>query len=119
MKKHLQKKQVSSTKLVFVILKNTEEKKHENYICENINKCTQKKGTKRHPKVCKNYTKYNKCRFNDDCAYHHEKEENIKEELNEQFKLAMLKHERDIQELNKEVTYMKNKIHTLTLELDM
>ena len=65
--------------------------------------------------MCKNYTK---CRFNDDCAYHHEKEGNIQEELNEQFKLAMLKHERDIQELNKEVTYMKNIIHTLILELE-
>ena len=92
-------------------------KKHENEICENINECTKQKCTKRHPKVCKNYTKYNKCRFNDVCAYYHEKEGNIQEELNEQFKLAMLKHERDIQELNKEVTNMKHIIHTLTLEL--
>lgn len=69
--------------------------------------------------MCKNYTKYNKCRFNHVCAYHHEKQENIQEEINEQFKLAMLKQERDIQELNKEVTNMKNVIPTLTLELVM
>ena len=31
--------------------------------------------------------------------------------------IIMLKHERDIQELNKEVTNMNNIIHTLTLEL--
>jgi hypothetical protein len=37
--------------------------------------------------------------------------------MNEQFKLAILKHERDIQELNEEVNKMKNIIHTMTLEL--
>ena len=58
-----------------------------------------------------------KCRFNNTCAYQHKENENNQEEVIEQFKLAILKHEKDIHELNDEVTKMKNIIHTVTLEL--
>ena len=67
--------------------------------------------------MCKNYMKNNKCRFNSDCAYSHEENENNQTKLNEQFKLAMLKHEKDIEELNKEVNNLKNMINAMTLEL--
>ena len=92
-------------------------KKHENTICEKASECTEEKCIKRHPKICKNYIKDNNCRFNNKCAYHHKENENNQEQMNEQFKLAILKHERDIQELNEEVNKMKNMIHTMTLEL--
>ena len=37
--------------------------------------------------------------------------------MNEQFKLAILKHGRDINDLNEEVNKTKNIIHTMTHEL--
>ena len=57
------------------------------------------------------------CRSYNTCAYQHKENENNKETVIEQFKLAILKHERDIHELNNEVNKMKNIIHTMTLEL--
>ena len=108
---------VNSTKQAFASLKNTAGKRHENAICEKASECTKEKCIKRHPKICKNYIKDNKCQFNTKCPYHHQENENNQEQMNEQFKLAILKHERDIQELNEEVNKMKNIIHTMTLEL--
>ena len=92
-------------------------KKHDNTICEKAGKCTEEMCIKRHPKICKSYTTNNKCRFNNACAYQHKENENDQEKVIEQFKLAILKHERDIHELHDEVTKMKNIIHTRTLEL--
>ena len=71
-------------------------KKHENTICDKSNECMEEKYIKRHPKLGKNYIKYNKCRFNNECAYLHKEDENSQEKLNEQLKLSILIHERDI-----------------------
>ena len=68
-------------------------------------------------KICKNYTQNTKCRFNNTCAYQNKENENNQEKATDYFKLAILKYERDICELNDEVKDMKNIIHTMTLGL--
>ena len=82
-------------------------KKHDNIICDKRNECTTEKCIKRHPKMCKNYMKNNKCRFNSDCAYSHEDSEDSQTKLNDQFKLAMVKHEKDIQFFLKDILNIK------------
>ena len=63
------------------------------------------------------HTQNNKCRFNNTCAYQHKENDNNQEKVIKQFKLAIIKHERYIHELNNEVNKMKNIIHIMTLEL--
>ena len=57
-------------------------KMHENTICEKAGECTEENCIKRHSKICKNYIKDNKCRFNNKCAYHHKENENNQEQIN-------------------------------------
>ena len=78
---------------------------------------TEEKCIKRHLKIGKNHTQNNKCRLNNTCDYQHKENENFQEKVTDQFKLAILKHDRDILELNDEVNNMKNVIHTMTLGL--
>jgi hypothetical protein len=92
-------------------------KKHENKMCEIIDECKNQNCTKRHPQICRNYTKNNKCRFLNDCAYLHKQSSNIQEKLMEQMSLLMLKHDKDIEKLTDEVKGMKEIIQTLTEEL--
>ena len=53
--------------------------------------------------------KNNKCRFNNTCAYQHKENYKNQDKIIEQFKLAILKHERDIHELTNEVKKLKIK----------
>ena len=45
-------------------------KQHVEELCEIAN-CKSKACSKRHPKVCKFFTQYNRCRYNEKCAYSH------------------------------------------------
>ena len=45
-------------------------KQHVEELCE-ISNCKSKACSKRHPKVCKFFTQYNSCRYNEKCAYTH------------------------------------------------
>ena len=66
--------------------------------------------TKRHPKLCKNYSKSGKCRFNGDCKYSHEEsKKSIKQdEINQSIANIMSKHEQEINILKEEMNQLKS-----------
>ena len=55
--------------------------------------CTSRECIFRHPKVCKNYKRDETCRFNDQCAYKHEKDSeqkiNVKDHIKNHEKLIV------------------------------
>ena len=75
------------------------QKQHFNVVCPDIPNCNNDLCFKRHPKACKNYAKYNKCRFQQ-CAYSHEKNEH-------QSKVEKL--EKEVNELTLEVEELKKR----------
>ena len=47
-------------------------KVHEGRICQNSNKCIRKDFIRRHPKICKPFSKEEGCTFKNDCSYLHD-----------------------------------------------
>ena len=82
--------------------------KHENTLCENTEHCGKDSCSKRHPKVCRNFSNNGICRHKEKCAYKHVQSEN-QTDLNEQIKQGLLKHE--------EVNTRRNLIQYMALEL--
>ena len=72
------------------------QKQHVNVVCPDIPNCNNDLCFKRHPKACKNYAKYNKCRFQQ-FAYSHEKNE----------------HQSKVEKLEKEVNELKLEVEEL------
>ena len=92
-------------------------KRHEDQICENLNQCTEEKCLKRHPKICKHYSKNGKCWYKEGCAYLHKDSVGTQGNLNLQVSLLLLKHNEDIRVLTKEVNVLKNFINLFAVEL--
>ena len=58
-------------------------KRHVNEMCSNRN-CSDKLCTYRHPRACKYFNNYRRCKFGNQCAYyHHPLEENVLSRLEE------------------------------------
>ena len=51
--------------------------KHENGICPKEARCSSSKCPYTHPKACRNFSREGICKFGEDCAYKHEKINNI------------------------------------------
>ena len=77
--------------------------KHENTLCPKEDTSTSRDSIFRHPKVCKNYTRHETCRFNDQCAYKHEKDSDQKINIKELIK----NHEKDIGAIKDEMNQLK------------
>ena len=92
------------------------QKKHENTLFENTENRSKDNCSKRHPKVCRNFSNSGVCRHKEKCAYKHVQNEN-QSELNEQIKQGLLKHEMDIKLLNEEVNTLRNIVQYMSLEL--
>ena len=75
------------------------QKKHENTLFKNTEHFGKDSCSKRHPKVCKNFSNNGICRHKEKCPYKHVQSEN-QTNLNEQIKQGLLKHEMDIKLLN-------------------
>ena len=76
-------------------------KKHENKVCENRNECTNNECRYRHPRLCKYFSRFGHCKFAEGCAYSHSID-------NKSMK---------IEELEKEVTELKEDMKKLKIEL--
>ena len=72
---------------------------------------------RRHPQICRNFSKNYKCRFNEECAYSHQNKVDSQHHLNEQVTLLLLKPEKNIKALTEEVNTLKNIINTISAEL--
>ena len=77
--------------------------KHENTLCPKEDTCKSRECIFRHPKVCKNYIRHETCRFNDQCAYKHEKDSDQKIYVKELIK----NHEKDIGAIKDEMNQLK------------
>ena len=93
------------------------EKKHESQVCDDTFVCKKDRCEKRHPQICKNFNKNEKCRFKGGCAYLHEKKGAKQEILNEQIQHVMMKHEKEITYLTQEVNMLKALVQNMTLEM--
>ena len=82
------------------------QKEHIDIICSENTKCENNGCVKRHPKPCKYFTRYNKCKF-DKCAYLHVKEGNI-------IKIEDL--EKQVSALTQEMVELKKTNHEMVIE---
>ena len=73
-------------------------------ICNN-NQCSVVTCLYRHPRVCKYFNKFGRCKFEDSCAYLHKSEDKISELRREQ--------EKEIDKLKKDVKDLKNQVNEL------
>jgi hypothetical protein len=89
---------------------------HNNETCENLSECTDGTCTKRHPKVCRNFTEDKKCRYKEKCAYLHIEKVNNQNKVNEAMTLLVLKHEKDIAALTEEVNTLKTLVESMALQ---
>ena len=80
-------------------------KKHDNEICGNPSECKHETCEKRHPKICRYFSKDGNCRHGDKCSYLHKQKLNKKTTLDENMALLMLKHEKEITSLTEEVSH--------------
>ena len=92
------------------------QRKHENRMCENLSECTKDECQKRHPKICRNFSKNKKCRFKDECAYL-QKWMIHRKKLFGQMTLLLFKHEKDNTALNEEVSMLKSFIQAMAVEV--
>ena len=93
------------------------QKKHYNTVCELLDDCTENKCEKRHPKVCRFYSKNQKCRHQESCAYTHKGKEDKQTKVIGQITELLIKHEKDITQLNEEVSILKNLVQYMAHEL--
>ena len=87
--------------------------RHEHELCTNIDECKEKGCNKRHPTICKKFRDKGKCRFDIDCAYHHKEEYNSQNKLNEMLSQCMIKHEKEICNVNEELTKLQELVKVL------
>ena len=73
-------------------------------ICNN-NQCSMVTCLYRHPRVCRYFTNFGRCKFEDSCAYLHKREDKISELRKEQ--------EKEIEKLKQEVEKLKNQVNEL------
>ena len=87
-------------------------RRHDNEICINRNKCESPQCNKRHPKLCRFYYQFGQCKFGDNCAFSHSRENTRKEESLEN----------EVKELKEDVNKLKEenrKVKTLKKEVEM
>ena len=83
---------------------------HINKNCQESN-CERKSCLKRHPKVCKFYQLYNRCKFGEYCAFAHHENPLLKEMENLKIKCAIL--EETLNEKCNEVDDLKVQVEVL------
>ena len=83
-------------------------KKHTKDICE-IPQCEVNKCSKRHPRTCKYYQEYGRCKFGEDCSYKHNKNETNSEIVKELENLKK-KAEAEIESLKVKVAACERKL---------
>ena len=91
---------------------------HDHEMCNNIEDCKDTNCTKRHPKPCKIFKEKGKCRFDVDCAYLHRSETNSQNKLNEILSQCMIKHEKEISDLQEKVNNLQEVIRIMTEKLN-
>ena len=88
--------------------------RHNNLICENKD-CNILECEKRHPKPCKFFLIYKRCKFGSFCKYSHSSEE--KEDCNSTLASRLETLEKSILKQNDEIDIMRAKINNLENEL--
>ena len=85
------------------------QKRHVNTICEDRS-CEIRKCLSRHPKVCKFYNYYRRCKFNPCAFLHVDKDASIEEMKRENVLISekIRKTEEAIQELDDQLAFFKN-----------
>ena len=78
-------------------------RKHNNIICKNVN-CEISKCSSRHPRICKFFLEYQKCKFGEYCRFSHD----IPDSHKTREKIEVL--EKDVELLKLEILDMKNQI---------
>ena len=81
--------------------------------CENIN-CSISECIKRHPKLCKYFENYGRCKFNP-CAFKHEESSKTVNKMNINDQLSFLDNEikkknNEIEELSSKVSILENRL---------
>ena len=74
---------------------------------------------KRHQKICRYFSKDGKCRHGEKCSYLHAQQVNQQTKLNENMTLLMLKYEKEMTALTKEVNLLKLLLQSIYLQLVM
>ena len=95
------------------------EKRHVDEICGNQSECEHGTCEKRHPKICRYFSKDRKCRHGEKCSYLHAQEVYQQTTFNENMTLLMLKHEKEITALTQEVNMLKSLLQSISLQLVM
>ena len=88
--------------------------RHVTFVCDDY-KCDVSKCEKRHPKICRYYRDYKRCKFTVGCLYKHENQFEIFEKFEKKLKEVKCNHsDKDIQEITTNVDEkferMENKI---------
>ena len=95
-------------------------------ICHERNECTKQYCSKRHPRECRYFIQFGRCKFGGGCAYSHyndgkshkeeklEKEvEDMKKELSEMIKREVSEIKEDMRMVKKDVSELKNNVSEL------
>ena len=88
-------------------------KYHAQETCESSN-CEVKDCLKRHPKACKYFEKYQRCKFGDFCSFSHKKKEFVPNQLvpiDHVLRLDIL--EKKIEERDNEINSLNDKVDAL------
>ena len=92
--------------------------KHENEICENRNECTNQSCRKRHPRECRYFVQFGRCKLGEVCAYSHAGEsKNHKVEKLEQEVKEMKEENMKVDQLEKEVQGLKAEVNNIKLNM--
>ena len=91
-------------------------KQHTKDICE-IPQCEVTKCFKRHPRTCRFYQEYGRCKFGEDCYYRHNKNE-TNSKIVEELEKVKEKSEHNKAEADAEIECLKNKVAVLERKLE-